>query len=87
MGSDKTTAFRFNGWEYKDNRKTQISYMQRCFTLSENEQNKGSVILLVIHSHLLTNLALSDLKKKRKKVDEKLNYLILVHKIGLLALK
>lgn len=29
----------------------------------------------VIHSHLLTNLALPDLKKReRKKLDEKLNY-------------
>lgn len=82
VGYDKTTAFRLNDWECKDSKKTQFSYMQRCFALSGNEQNKGSVILLVIHSHLLTNLALSDLKERKKNIDEKLNYLILVHTIS-----
>lgn len=62
----KTRAFRLNDGECRDNKTTQISYKQRCFALSGNEQNKDSVILLVIHSHLLTNLSLSDLKKERE---------------------
>lgn len=70
MSYDKTTAFKWNDWECEGN-KIQISYMHSHFALSRNEQDKGSVILLVIQSHLLANLALT-LKKEDEgqKVNE-----------------